>query len=371
MFEIIKNTLSITVFVTVMMVIIEYFNVLTKGSWSDNLKHKKFLQIIIAALMGVIPGCLGTYTIVSLYTHGIISFGALTASMIATFGDEAFIMFAMIPSAAIKITIVTFITAIVVGVISNFIVKNRKNNKQMHFHIHTDKDECVNLKTPILFNLKHLSFSRAILVFSISVFLLFLFSNHSEHTHILNIQKQSTEISPNNNIVKITSNNQEDNTDKHHNHNLWVKITFIVLSIVALYIVLSVSEHFLEKHIWEHVIKKHFLKILLWTLGVLVFVYFLQMYINLDNLIHDNLIIILIVAVLIGIIPESGPHLVFVSLFISGAIPLSILMANSIVQDGHGALPLFAEDKKAFLLMKIVNIFAGLLVGGLGLFLGF
>jgi hypothetical protein len=80
---------------------------------------------------------------------------------------------------------------------------------------------------------------------------------------------------------------------------------------------------------------------------------------------------ILIIAVLLGLIPQSGPHLIFVVLFIQGVIPFSILLASSIVQDGHGSLPLLAESKKSFVIMKIINILVGLLIGGVGLLLNF
>jgi hypothetical protein len=43
-------------------------------------------------------------------------------------------------------------------------------------------------------------------------------------------------------------------------------------------------------------------------------------------------------------------------------------MANSIVQDGHGMLPLLAESKKSFLWVKIINIIVGLIVGLSGYF---
>jgi len=76
-------------------------------------------------------------------------------------------------------------------------------------------------------------------------------------------------------------------------------------------------------------------------------------------------------AVLIGIIPESGPHLIFISLFLSGAIPFSVLLANSITQDGHSTLPLLAESKKGFLAVKSINVLIGLLFGVAGILLGF
>jgi len=384
MIEILKNTISITVFVTVMMLVIEFFNIKTRGVWSESLQKNKFLQILLATFLGLIPGCLGAYTVVSMYTHGILSFGALVASMIATFGDEAFIMFALIPSTAIKISIAIFIIAIVVGVISNFIVKNNVKSQKRHFHIHKNELCDTYEKRGIIYNLKHISFVRATLIFSILLFLFFVFANGSGHTDSLNIHLLENSTSQNivsnkshtnvvNNINKPEEDIHEHNKEEHseHSHNAWVKITFIVILLMALAIIITVPEHFLEEHLWKHVIKKHFLKVFLWTFGVLALVFVLQKYIDIETLISGNLYIILIVAVLVGIIPESGPHLIFVSLFITGTIPLSILLANSIVQDGHGALPLFAEDKKSFFIMKFINVIVGFSVGFLGLFLHF
>ena len=375
MIEILKNTISITVFVTVMMLVIEFFNIKTRGVWSESLQKNKFLQIILATFLGLIPGCLGAYTVVSMYTHGILSFGALVASMIATFGDEAFIMFALIPSAAIKISIAIFIIAIVVGVISNFIFKNKIKSKNKHFHIHKNELCDTYEKRGIIYNLRNISFVRATLTFSILLFLFFVIANSSGHSNSINInlmEKSATEVNisqtEHSETTNITTHTEEH---KEHSHNAWVKITFIIILLIALAIIITVPEHFLEEHLWKHVIKKHFLKVFLWTFGVLALVFVLQKYIDIETLISDNLYIILIVAVLVGIIPESGPHLIFVSLFITGTIPISILLANSIVQDGHGALPLFAEDKKSFFIMKLINVIVGFLVGFLGLFLQF
>jgi hypothetical protein len=91
---------------------------------------------------------------------------------------------------------------------------------------------------------------------------------------------------------------------------------------------------------------------------------------DLHQLIQHNMFWVLVVAVLIGIIPESGPHLIFVMLFASGNLPLSILLASSIVQDGHGSLPLLAESRKSFIIVKLINMAVGLLIGLAGLSLG-
>jgi hypothetical protein len=94
-------------------------------------------------------------------------------------------------------------------------------------------------------------------------------------------------------------------------------------------------------------------------------------YIDLEHWVQANVITILIIAVLVGVIPESGPNLIFVILFFHGTIPFSILLANSIVQDGHGALPLLAESKKSFFLMKLINMVVAFLAGLTGILLNF
>ena len=50
--------------------------------------------------------------------------------------------------------------------------------------------------------------------------------------------------------------------------------------------------------------------------------------------------------------------------------PMAII-ANSIVQDGHGALPLLAESKRSFILVKLANVIVGFIIGYLGMQIGF
>ena len=150
-----------------------------------------------------------------------------------------------------------------------------------------------------------------------------------------------------------------------------VNIIFLIVSVLALVLIVIVPDHFLEHHLWDHIIKKHFLKVLLWTAGALDLTAVILTFIDVRVWIHDNLWVILIVAVLVGIIPESGPHMIFISLFMSGTIPFSILLANSIVQDGHGALPLLAESKRSFFLVKSINTIIAFSAGAIGLLFGF
>jgi hypothetical protein len=94
-------------------------------------------------------------------------------------------------------------------------------------------------------------------------------------------------------------------------------------------------------------------------------------FLQIDKFTSDYKIVFLIIGALVGLIPESGPHLIFVILFAKGLIPFSVLITSSIVQDGHGALPLLAESRKSFIHMKAINLVVGLLAGIIGILSGF
>ena len=79
---------------------------------------------------------------------------------------------------------------------------------------------------------------------------------------------------------------------------------------------------------------------------------------------RDNMGWVFLVACIVGIIPESGPHLILVVMFANGLIPFSVLLASSIVQDGHGMLPLLSHSLKDTVAVKLISFLSGLLIGG-------
>ena len=334
--HIFKHALMITGFVLMMMLIIDYINVQTQGIWNRKLQQKGWLQIILAAFLGVIPGCLGAFTVVSLYTHRIVSFAALVAAMIATFGDDAFVMFAMMPEKALILTIFVFVIALLTGFFILMVSKQKDQDSDRSYGFEIHEEEIICNCFPgkdLISQIRNISFERALLITGFLLFIIFLVMG---------------ELGP-----------EEWN---------WERITFFAGGLVTLFIIVTVPDHFLKDHLWGHVIKKHLPRIFLWTFGTFFFIYFIEGFLDIGSWIQENQYIILIIAVLIGIIPESGPHLVFITLFINGTIPFSILLASSIVQDGHGAIPLLAESKKGFIYMKLINILVGLIIGFTGLF---
>lgn len=347
--EVIRQTIMITSLVLVMMLLIEYINVVSKGIWTKNLSNSRFKQIILATLLGMVPGCIGGFAVVSMFTHNLINFGALTAAMIASTGDESFVMFSMFPQKALFLNVIIFFVSIGAGLLVNLLFKNVHvpYPGKTHMKIHSQEAEDHRHSWVKAWNnLRNLSFQRAILLMGLLLFMFGIITGQFEHG--------SREIM------------------NSHEHTEWgfENFLFITLGLVGLYILILVDEHFLEEHLWQHIIRKHFVRIFLWTFGALLGISLLLHYVDITPWLANNRLTVLGLALLVGIIPQSGPNLIFVSLFYNGTLPFSILFANSIVQDGHSSLPLLAESKKSFFLVKGINLTIGLIAGLAGYYMG-
>ncbi len=336
-----NHALMISAFIFGMMLLVEYFTVQTKYKFVEKISKNIWLQVVIAALLGIIPGCLGTFFAVTLYLHNIINFPALTTVMIATSGDEAYAMLAFIPQKFLLINAILFVVAIVTGFVLNIFYKNKSYvNFSNHLQYHGIEQNCYCFrKDEFKEHMKNISFQRALLITILALLTFF---------------ELTGQLGP---------------------EQWYFRYSLVGIFLFGLFVVITVPEHFLQKHIWEHITKKHIPRIFLWTLGVLLFlnIFLPLMHISqeqLKDLANKYYWITLLLAVLIGIIPESGPHLVFIILFSKNIVPMSIVIANSISQDGHGSLPLLAESGKSFLIMKLINIFVAALVGVIMHYLG-
>ncbi len=332
--HVLAQALSITGFVFVMMLVIEYLNVLTSGVWQGKLAGNRWGQYAIAALLGVTPGCLGAFMVVGMYSHRLLSLGAVVTAMIATSGDEAFVMLAMMPRQAVVLSLVLLVVGIIAGALTDAFARDQ-DDVCTGLQVHEDLQCRCFSHGQILHQLRVMSPVRGVLVVSLAAFILAVTSG----------------------LVGPAQWN-------------WTRITFLSLSAIALLIVATSPDHFLEQHLWHHVARQHLPRIFAWTLGALLLMHALTEYLHLEGLIRENPWSVLVIACLVGVIPESGPHLVFLTLYVEGAVPMSILLASSIVQDGHGMLPMLAHSRRDFVQIKLINLAVGLGVGALGLSLG-
>jgi hypothetical protein len=339
--DVVRETIVITGFVFVMMLVIEYVNVVTSGAWQSVLARNRWVQYSLAAGLGLIPGCLGNFAVVAMYSHRILSLGAVVAAMIATSGDEEFVMLALVPKQALLIFGMCFVLGVLAGAATDVIARRRFSvdalccdGLEVHERVEGTAFDLAQIKR----QWRDCTAARGVL--AVSLVLL---------------------------IAGVVSGQIDPGG--------WssVRVVLLVASAVALFIVASVSDHFLDEHLWRHVAKRHLPGIFLWTLGALVAMYLLfeRSHLDVAGAVERGKWIVLALACLIGLIPESGPHLVFVTLFARGAIPFSILLASSIVQDGHGMLPMLAQSRRTFAAVKGINFVVGLAVGAAVLAFGF
>ncbi len=86
-------------------------------------RHKKF-DILIAAFLGILPGCGGAIMVMTLYVKKAISFSAVLTTLVATMGDAAFLLIAAKPKAALIILPLAYVVAIVTGYIAKIFEKS-------------------------------------------------------------------------------------------------------------------------------------------------------------------------------------------------------------------------------------------------------
>ena len=388
--EVLRNAVLITGLVLIMMLMIEYCNIGSHGSLFARLKSSGINQVLIGTLLGLVPGCIGGFAAVSLFTHKLLSFGALTAMMIASSGDEAFVMLATMPLKALLLFAILGALAIVTGLVCDRYLFKEQNFAFCPdgYEIHKEHDSSI--ASPFRLSsykdaLRRPSRERLLLLAGIALFVVALLSGFAGHDHAghdhavhqeaaLHQEVALHEEAAHNHTLHGHATHQESLQEIIEERHLstftlhlldeeWMNCLFAIMSIVTLLFTATAKEHFIKEHLWHHVIKRHLLSIFLWTLGGLAVCQIGVQYLNIEEWVSSNMIFVILLAVAVGIIPESGPHLVFVTLYLNGIVPFSVLLANSISQDGHTALPLLASSRKTFLKAKAVNIIIGAVVG--------
>jgi len=74
-----------------------------------------------------------------------------------------------------------------------------------------------------------------------------------------------------------------------------------------------------------------------------------------------------VVGALVGLVPGCAVQIVLTSLYLTGAVPSSTLLANAVSQDGDALIPLLALRRRSALLASAVTVVPALLVGGVAL----
>jgi len=290
-------------------------------------KHKR-LEIPIASLLGVIPGCGGAIMVMSMFTKNIVSFGAVLAALISTMGDAAFLLIATKPQAALIILPLTFFT----GIISGYIAKPFTSN-----FLNSTKTKIINF-SELPENKTSEKFYRLWYVILIPGFLLGVANafNLDVHLHLFNFD-----------LILIGS----------------FIASFYCLLLWVLNPLTDIQMASIHENSYRKVVDTTCF-VTVWV--ILSFVLFEMINSMLNGQIFNSLILfgplIPLLAILIGFIPGCGPQIMITSMYVGGQLPMSAQIGNSISNDGDALFPAIAIAPKAAILATLYSAIPALVI---------
>ena len=291
------------------------------------LNNRRF-EIPICSFLGSIPGCGGAIMVMSLFTRGVVSFGAVLAALISTMGDAAFLLIAVKPEAALIILPVTFIVGIISGYIAKPFTKNflkEKINKSISIS-DLPKNKTSNkfyklwffilIPGLILGLINAFNIDANFEIFGMDVVLVFSFSA-ALFCVLLWVLNPLTDIQ----MASIHENSYRRVVDTTCFVTVWVIISFVLYELINL----STNGAIFE--------------------SLILFGPFLPL-----------------IAILIGFIPGCGPQIMITSMYISGQIPMSAQIGNSISNDGDALFPAIAISAKAAIVATLYSAIPAIII---------
>lgn len=291
------------------------------------LNNRRF-EIPICSFLGAIPGCGGAIMVMSLFTRGVVSFGAVLAALISTMGDAAFLLIAVKPEAALIILPVTFIVGIISGYIAKPFTKNflkEKINKSISIS-DLPKNKTSNkfyklwffilIPGLILGLINAFNIDANFEIFGMDVVLVFSFSA-ALFCVLLWVLNPLTDIQ----MASIHENSYRRVVDTTCFVTVWVIISFVLYELINL----STNGAIFE--------------------SLILFGPFLPL-----------------IAILIGFIPGCGPQIMITSMYVSGQIPMSAQIGNSISNDGDALFPAIAISAKAAIVATLYSAIPAIII---------
>jgi len=331
--------LAIGLFVFLMMMVVDYLNVLSRGRLGALLRGGSNRQVVTASLLGALPGCLGAFLVVTLYMRGLVGLGATVGCFLASSGDAAFVMLSLFPGTALALTGVMLVLGIAFGIFSEWFSRRLglEPCPGCRYAVrHLDEPDCRTWPGGgLAANFRSRQPLRLVLVVGL--------------------------LAAAGVVIQGWLGPPVWN---------WQRVAILVLLAAGLFVVVTVPDHYLVEHVGHHILARHLPGVLAWTIGTLWVLGLANHYFDLGSLVSEYPALLILLAGLVGLLPDSGPHLIFVFLYAQGAAPLSVLLTSSLVQDGHGLLPLLAISVRDALVVKLFNLAIGLAAGYAALAVG-
>ena len=324
--------LQVSVFVGFTLFIILGLDSLTSFNITNFLSKTKRIHVVIASLLGALPGCGGAIIIVTQYIQGKISFGALVAVLTSTMGDAAFLLLAKEPKMGLLVFLITGSVGIISGYIVDIFNKNDfligRNNLKVNFEKVT--------KTFVS------KFNVIWLTIFVPGFIIGLLSTFQIDVNtLLNLNNSLDLVSLVGGIGAVISlfmwtlNPLSDFQCSTEKSRSFVSRTIDTANFVTTWVVCAFLLY--ESFIYFSSIDLKFV-FEVWS-GFVPFI-----------------------AILFGFIPGCGPQILVTTFYLNGLIPFSAELGNAISNDGDALFPAIALAPKAAIFATLYSAIPAIIV---------
>lgn len=303
-------------------------------------------EIGLAAFLGVLPGCGGAIIVVTQYTKGVASFGAVVAVLVSTMGDAAFLLLAQAPSEAAIVLSISFVAGTITGLLvnrfHNFVPASVNNNSMDSQTSNAVTTEQEHLST----GLADVSVTFWLLAALPSLAVAMLLAFQVDVAALLNIS---------------------DSTFLMVGASLgFVSIMLWALSSEGADYSSVTSEDCCPAPVsWQQKAALDTQFVLAWVVAAFLLFEMAIVFLGIDVAAQLQTMgpAVVGLAILVGFLPGCGPQILVTSLYLTGAVPFSALLGNAISNDGDALFPALALSPKAAMLATVYSAIPAFIIG--------
>ncbi|EPP5683254.1 putative manganese transporter [Vibrio cholerae] len=304
------------------------------------------LQVVIAALLGALPGCGGAIVVTTQFVSGKVGFGALVAVLTATMGDAAFLLLASQPVTGLYVIGIGVVTGCVTGLVINALHRDDFMRPALTELSNKLWTSCCSATSTVSFkaiNLQGLFWKYLLLPASLVAF---ASSFQIDINQVLSLPEMSIEwigalLAVSSMLLWALTQEIEDyqstvsEDDKirtsHPMQKAAQDTNFVSAWVIIAFLAFELTLHFTGFEIganWGN-----------WGVWMPA------------------------LGIMIGLLPGCGPQILVTSLYLSGALPFSAQLSNAISNDGDALFPAIALAPKAALMATLYSSIPAAIVG--------
>ena len=299
-------------------------------------------EVGLSALLGALPGCGGAIIVVTQYTRGVTSFGAVVAVLTSTMGDAAFLLLAQAPLDALTVMIVSVTvgaaTGLVVNKFHNYRAPQTLGSNENHQNI--DKPKALNHKAVSLSKVFWMIVSLPSLVIALA-----LAFQLPAHSYLAISEYTLTLIGACLCIASLV---------------LWS-----LCGSGSGYASVAKEDVIPPPSRWQKKAALDTQFVLAWVILAFLIFELSVVFFGLDiaGMLEAMGPGLVGLAIVVGFLPGCGPQILVTSLYLNGAVPFSAQLGNAISNDGDALFPAIALSPKAALIATVYSAIPAFLAG--------